>query len=168
MAVLNLELNREADKDSLNAFLRRESLEGPLHSQVDYIDSAEVVSTDFVGSRAAGVIDGLATITNGRQAILYVWYDNEFGYSAQVVRVLEHITSSAPAKYPRPSEPHRRRGRSPGSYGLGWSPWQSSSTPWSKPEKVGDKVILDDVTMSFLPGRRSASSVRTVRASRRF
>ncbi len=100
MAVLNLELNREADKDSLNAFLRRESLEGPLHSQVDYIDSAEVVSTDFVGSRAAGVIDGLATITNGRQAILYVWYDNEFGYSAQVVRVLEHITSSAPAKYP--------------------------------------------------------------------
>ncbi|GAB3844397.1 glyceraldehyde-3-phosphate dehydrogenase [Nesterenkonia populi] len=100
MAVLNLELDREVEKDSLNRFLRRESLEGPLHSQVDYIDSAEVVSTDFVGSRAAGVVDGLATITNGKQAILYVWYDNEFGYSAQVVRVLEHMTASAPAKYP--------------------------------------------------------------------
>ena len=72
-----------------------------MHSQVDYIDSTEVVSTDFVGSRAAGVVDGLATIVNGKQAILYVWYDNEFGYSAQVVRVLEHITESEPVKYPK-------------------------------------------------------------------
>ncbi|GAA1810507.1 glyceraldehyde-3-phosphate dehydrogenase [Nesterenkonia flava] len=101
MAVLNLELNSPVEsKEQLNAFLRKESLEGPLHSQVDYIDSTEVVSTDFVGSRAAGVVDGLATIVNGSQAILYVWYDNEFGYSAQVVRVLEHIAQSEPAKYP--------------------------------------------------------------------
>ncbi|WP_022872547.1 glyceraldehyde-3-phosphate dehydrogenase [Nesterenkonia alba] len=104
MAVLNLELTREVEKDSLNAFLRRESLEGALYSQVDYIDSAEVVSTDFVGSRAAGVVDGLATITNGAQAILYVWYDNEYGYSAQVVRILEHIADSEPAKYPPRAE----------------------------------------------------------------
>ncbi|WP_260073141.1 glyceraldehyde-3-phosphate dehydrogenase [Nesterenkonia massiliensis] len=101
MAVLNLELDKETSKEELNTFLRKESLEGPLHSQVDYIDSTEVVSTDFVGSRAAGVVDGLATIVNGKQAILYVWYDNEFGYSAQVVRVLEHITESEPVKYPK-------------------------------------------------------------------
>ncbi len=101
MAVLNLELEKETSKEELNTFLRKESLEGPLHSQVDYIDSTEVVSTDFVGSRAAGVVDGLATIVNGKQAILYVWYDNEFGYSAQVVRVLEHITESEPVKYPK-------------------------------------------------------------------
>ncbi|TDS84608.1 glyceraldehyde-3-phosphate dehydrogenase [Nesterenkonia aurantiaca] len=101
MAILNLELDRETTKEELNKFLRRESLEGPLHKQVDYIDSAEVVSTDFVGTRAAGIVDGLATIVNGKQAILYVWYDNEFGYSAQVVRVLEHMTGSAPVKYPK-------------------------------------------------------------------
>ncbi|TLP96585.1 glyceraldehyde-3-phosphate dehydrogenase [Nesterenkonia salmonea] len=101
MAILNLELERPTTKDELNTFLRKQSLEGPLHSQVDYIDSAEVVSTDFVGSTAAGVVDGLATIVNGKQAILYVWYDNEFGYSAQVVRVLEHIAQSEPPKYPR-------------------------------------------------------------------
>ncbi|NDK30426.1 glyceraldehyde-3-phosphate dehydrogenase [Nesterenkonia haasae] len=101
MAILNLELQRATTKDELNAFLRKQSLEGPLHSQVDYIDSAEVVSTDFVGSTAAGVVDGLATIVNGKQAILYVWYDNEYGYSAQVVRVLEHIAQSEPPKYPR-------------------------------------------------------------------
>ena len=101
MAILNLELERETTKEELNRFLRSQSLAGPLAQQVDYIDSAEVVSTDFVGSTAAGVIDGLATIVNGTQAILYVWYDNEFGYSAQVVRVLEHITQSEPAKYPQ-------------------------------------------------------------------
>lgn len=104
MAVLNLELEAETSKDELNVFLRRESLEGSLHQQVDYIDSHEVVSSDFVGSRAAGVVDGLATIVNGRQAILYVWYDNEFGYSSQVVRVLEHITASEPAKFPQSRE----------------------------------------------------------------
>ncbi|GFZ80190.1 glyceraldehyde-3-phosphate dehydrogenase [Nesterenkonia alkaliphila] len=101
MAILNLELERETTKEELNRFLRRESLEGPLAQQVDYIDSAEVVSTDFVGSTAAGVVDGLATIVNGKQAILYVWYDNEYGYSAQVVRVLEHIAQSEPPKFPR-------------------------------------------------------------------
>ncbi|GAA1186439.1 glyceraldehyde-3-phosphate dehydrogenase [Nesterenkonia xinjiangensis] len=101
MAILNLELERETSKDELNRFLRRESLEGSLHKQVDYIDSAEVVSTDFVGTRAAGIVDGLATIVNGRQAILYVWYDNEFGYSAQVIRTLEQMTDAAPVKFPR-------------------------------------------------------------------
>ncbi|RJN31306.1 glyceraldehyde-3-phosphate dehydrogenase [Nesterenkonia natronophila] len=101
MAILILELEKETTKEELNTFLRKQSLEGPLHSQVDYIDSAEVVSTDFVGSTAAGVVDGLATIVNGKQAILYVWYDNEYGYSAQVVRVLEHIAESEPSKYPR-------------------------------------------------------------------
>ena len=101
MAILILELQRETTKEELNTFLRKQSLEGPLHSQVDYIDSAEVVSTDFVGSTAAGVVDGLATIVNGKQAILYVWYDNEYGYSAQVVRVLEQMAQSEPPKYPR-------------------------------------------------------------------
>ena len=66
--------------------------------QVD--DSPEIVSTDFVGSRRAGVVDGLATIVNGSSLVLYVWYDNEFGYSCQVVRVLARMADIAMPQFP--------------------------------------------------------------------
>jgi glyceraldehyde 3-phosphate dehydrogenase len=32
--------------------------------------------------------------------VLYVWYDNEYGYSSQVVRVLEHMASTHPKVLP--------------------------------------------------------------------
>ena len=57
------------------------SLTSPLRQQIDYIESPEVVSTDFVGSNRAGIVDGLATIADGTDVVLYVWYDNEYGYS---------------------------------------------------------------------------------------
>ena len=72
----------------------------PLRKQIDYIDSPEVVSTDFVGSRRAGIVDGLATISNGKNLVLYVWYDNEFGYSCQVVRVMEEMAGVNPPSFP--------------------------------------------------------------------
>ncbi|WP_157157257.1 glyceraldehyde-3-phosphate dehydrogenase [Diaminobutyricimonas sp. LJ205] len=100
MAILNLTLEREATKDDVNAYLRGMSLHSPLRQQIDYIDSPEVVSTDFVGSRRAGVVDGLATISTGKNLVLYVWYDNEFGYSCQVVRVIEQIAGSHPRVFP--------------------------------------------------------------------
>jgi glyceraldehyde 3-phosphate dehydrogenase len=87
LAVLNLTLDREVTKTELNEFLRGVSLHSSLHRQVDYVESPEVVSTDFVGSRGTGVVDGLATIADGRHVVVYVWYDNEFGYSEQVLRV---------------------------------------------------------------------------------
>ena len=59
-----------------------------------------MVSTDFVGSRRAGIVDGLATIANGNDLVLYVWYDNEFGYSCQVVRVMEEMAGSHPLVLP--------------------------------------------------------------------
>ena len=65
---------------------------GELRNQIDFIASPEVVSTDFVGSKRAGIVDGLATITEGDSVVMYVWYDNEFGYSSQVIRVLEHMS----------------------------------------------------------------------------
>jgi len=87
LAVLNLTLDREVTKTEVNEFLRGVSLHSELHRQVDYVESPEVVSTDFVGSRGTGVVDGLATIVDGRHVVVYVWYDNEFGYSEQVLRV---------------------------------------------------------------------------------
>ena len=58
------------------------------------------MSTDLLGSTHAGVVDGLATIATGKHLVLYVWYDNEYGYSNQVVRVVEEIAGVRPKIYP--------------------------------------------------------------------
>jgi len=88
MAIMNLNLKKPTNKDELNNYLRNISLQSDLQNQVDYTASSEIVSTDLVGSRYAGVVDSQATIVDGDRAVLYVWYDNEFGYSCQVVRVM--------------------------------------------------------------------------------
>jgi glyceraldehyde 3-phosphate dehydrogenase len=95
-------LERDVTKEELNAFLRNASLNSSLRQQIDYIESAEVVSTDFLGSRRAGIVDGLATITSGNHAVVYVWYDNEYGYSHQVVRVLEKMGGVSRPFFPNP------------------------------------------------------------------
>jgi glyceraldehyde 3-phosphate dehydrogenase len=100
MAILNLNLAGATDKDELNTYLRTMSLHSSLHRQIDYIDSPEVVSSDFLGSRRAGIVDGLATIVTEQKAVLYVWYDNEFGYSCQVIRVLEEMAGVHAPIYP--------------------------------------------------------------------
>lgn len=100
MAVLNLELETETTRDEINAHLEQVSLVGALRTQIDYVESPEIVSTDFVGSNRAGIVDGLATIVTGTSAVLYVWYDNEYGYSCQVVRVIEQLAGIHPAHLP--------------------------------------------------------------------
>ncbi|WP_432698700.1 glyceraldehyde-3-phosphate dehydrogenase [Marinobacterium sp. YM272] len=100
MAILNLNLEKATDKDELNDYLRNVALHSDLQKQVDYSNSPEAVSSDFVGSRAAGVVDGLATISSGNSCVLYVWYDNEFGYSCQVVRLAREIAKCTLPAYP--------------------------------------------------------------------
>jgi glyceraldehyde 3-phosphate dehydrogenase len=101
MAILNLRLARPTTRDEVNRFLRDTSLHSSLRQQIDYIESPEVVSTDFIGSHRAGIVDGLATICTGDNLIVYVWYDNEYGYSSQVVRVLETMADSHPTVVPQ-------------------------------------------------------------------
>jgi len=60
-----------------------------------------MVSSDIIGCRQAGVIDAPSTIVTDKQAIIYVWYDNEFGYSAQVVRLLQVIAKIQHPRFPR-------------------------------------------------------------------
>ena len=91
MAVLNLNLENPTTVDELNSFLRETSLHSSLRNQIDYTSSPEVVSSDFVGSKRAGIVDGLATIADGDRAVVYVWYDNEFGYSCQVIRCVAEM-----------------------------------------------------------------------------
>ena len=104
MAVLNLDLETEVEADEVNNFLRRVSLHSNLRQQIGYIHSPEVVSTDFVGTTNAGIVDGLATIASGNHLVLYVWYDNEFGYSNQVIRIVEEIAGVRPEVLPRRRE----------------------------------------------------------------
>jgi len=91
LAIMNLELAHPVDVDAINSYLRNMSLDSPLQNQIDFTNSPEVVSSDFVGSRHAGVVDSLATIAEGNRCVLYVWYDNEFGYSCQVVRMVQQM-----------------------------------------------------------------------------
>ena len=89
LAVLNLTLMREVSQADVNAYLRDTALYSSLQRQIDYTSSKERVSSDFIGNRHACCIDGGATIAEGNRAVLYAWYDNEFGYACQVVRVAQ-------------------------------------------------------------------------------
>ncbi|MCP4041560.1 MAG: glyceraldehyde-3-phosphate dehydrogenase, partial [Gammaproteobacteria bacterium] len=91
MAIMNLNLERATSKEELNNLLRDMTLDSSLKEQIDYTTSTELVSTDLVGSSHAGVVDASATIVDGDRAVLYVWYDNEAGYSYQVIRVMQDM-----------------------------------------------------------------------------
>jgi glyceraldehyde 3-phosphate dehydrogenase len=108
LAILNVQLDPEKARGltvkDVNAFMSKVSLNSPLQNQIDFVNSAEAASSDFVGSRAAGTIDGKATIVQDNKVILYVWYDNEFGYSCQVVRVLQRLRGINHARFPDKSQ----------------------------------------------------------------
>ena len=91
LAILNLVLEKDTTVEEVNEYLRNAALHSRLSLQIDYTASTEVSSTDLVGSRYAGVVDSAATIVKGSRAVVYVWYDNEFGYSMQVVRVAQRM-----------------------------------------------------------------------------
>ena len=100
MAILNLTFSEPTTVDEINDFMRQASLHGPYHRQIDFTESPDVVSTDIVGSRSACVFDARATICHENTVTLYLWYDNEFGYSCQVHRVLEKMAGVCYATYP--------------------------------------------------------------------
>ena len=101
MAILNLQLEGDTTVEELNEFMRQKALFSPLQQQIGYTISSEAVSTDFVGDRHACVFDSKATIVSGDSCVLYCWYDNEFGYSCQVVRCMEEMAGVRWAMYPR-------------------------------------------------------------------
>ncbi|MFD8808979.1 glyceraldehyde-3-phosphate dehydrogenase [Streptomyces sp. NPDC059597] len=92
IAILNLRLGRETTRDEVHDYLREVSLTSPLKRQIDFTTAPDAVSSDFIGSRHASIVDGGALKVDGDNAILYLWYDNEFGYSCQVVRIVQHVS----------------------------------------------------------------------------
>jgi glyceraldehyde 3-phosphate dehydrogenase len=101
LALLNLSLAKAATAEELNSYLRDLALHSPLQNQIAYANSPELVSSDFIGFRHAGIVDSLATIANGDRCVLYVWYDNEFGYTCQVVRLLQKIAGLELPAFPQ-------------------------------------------------------------------
>nr|WP_217488438.1 glyceraldehyde-3-phosphate dehydrogenase [Acinetobacter lactucae] len=100
LAILNLTLDKEVDREEVNEYIRQISINSSLQGQIGYTNSTEVVSSDFIGSRTAGVYDAQATITSGNRLTAYVWYDNEVGYSCQVLRIAEQMCGVSYKKIP--------------------------------------------------------------------
>lgn len=92
LAILNLNFEKSVgDAKAINAFIQSKAQSEQWQAQIDYSDSPEAVSTDFVGSEKVAIFDAKATIATDNRATLYVWYDNEMGYSTQVIRVAEEM-----------------------------------------------------------------------------
>jgi glyceraldehyde 3-phosphate dehydrogenase len=102
IAILNLRLARETTREEVLDHLRDVSLTSPLKRQIDFISAPDAVSSDFIGSRHSSIIDAGALKVEGDDAILYLWYDNEFGYSCQVIRVVQHVSGVEYPTYPVP------------------------------------------------------------------
>lgn len=94
LAILKLELETPTSVDGMNAIMKKYALEGDLVEQIKYSLNNELVSSDIVGSSAPSIYDSNATIVakDGKNVVLYVWYDNEYGYSHQVIRLAKYIS----------------------------------------------------------------------------
>ena len=93
LAILKLSLDNPTDRETLNATLKNAAFSGPLVEQIKYSVSPELVSSDIVGDSCCAIFDSEATIVNtdGTSVVLYVWYDNEYGYTRQVMRMAKHM-----------------------------------------------------------------------------
>ncbi len=91
LAILSLQLHTDVTVESVNAIMKKYALEGDLVEQIKYSVDNELVSSDIVGCSAPSIFDSKATITDGNSIVIYVWYDNEYGYSHQVIRLAKHI-----------------------------------------------------------------------------
>jgi len=101
LAILNLTINKEVTKEEVNDIVKKYALEGKLVEQIQFSFSNELVSTDVIGNPCASVFDSQATIISPdkKSIVLYVWYDNEYGYTRQVIRFSKHISEVRRAVY---------------------------------------------------------------------
>jgi glyceraldehyde 3-phosphate dehydrogenase len=93
LAILNLTLKKEGTKDTVNEALKDAALRGALVEQIQYSSSNELVSSDLIGNPCASIVDSPATIVSkdNKSLVLYIWYDNEYGYSRQVIRFAKYL-----------------------------------------------------------------------------
>lgn len=92
LAILNLQLHKSTNKENLNSLMKQHALEGDLVEQIKYSIDKELVSSDIVGTTAPSIYDSEATIADKETVVLYIWYDNEYGYTHQVIRLAKYIS----------------------------------------------------------------------------
>jgi glyceraldehyde 3-phosphate dehydrogenase len=92
LAIMTLQLNRATSLDEVNDIIRNAALYGDLFEQIMYSSSKEFVSSDVIGALACSVYDAPATklSKDGKQLTVYSWYDNEYGYTRQVIRLAKY------------------------------------------------------------------------------
>ncbi len=101
LAILNLNFKKEISLDDLKNTLKNASLHGDLVEQIEFSISNELVSSDLIGNTHASIVDGPATLLakDAKGAVLYVWYDNEYGYTRQVIRLAKSIAGVIRLRY---------------------------------------------------------------------
>jgi glyceraldehyde 3-phosphate dehydrogenase len=93
LAILNLSLNKVTSRDEVIDIIKQASLFGNLSEQIEFSISNELVSSDLIGNSHASIIDGPATIMakDNKSVVIYTWYDNEYGYTRQVIRLAKKL-----------------------------------------------------------------------------
>src|SRR5690554_916595 len=93
LAILSLELGKEVSVEEVNQAVKEEALNGNLINQIHYSIDEELVSNDIIGNTCCSVYDSPATIVSNdkKNVVLYTWYDNEFGYTKQVIRLAKYV-----------------------------------------------------------------------------
>jgi glyceraldehyde 3-phosphate dehydrogenase len=86
-------LKKEATADEINAALKK-AANGPLKGVLAYSEEA-LVSSDIIHNNNSAIIDGQLTMTMGNLVKVLAWYDNEWGYSVKMVRMIEKICKMA-------------------------------------------------------------------------
>jgi glyceraldehyde 3-phosphate dehydrogenase (phosphorylating) len=89
---LTVELNNEASYEDICAELKAASESGDISKTLGYTDE-KVVSTDFRGCGFSSIFDAEAGIAlDGTFVKLVSWYDNEYGYTCNMLRFVEHVS----------------------------------------------------------------------------
>lgn len=93
LAIMNLEVAKETSIEEVKELIRGYALKGDLVNQIKYSIEEELVSNDIIGDTCCSVFDSPATIVSNdkKNIVLYVWYDNEFGYTKQVIRLAKYV-----------------------------------------------------------------------------
>ena len=101
LAVLNLTVDRPTNRDEVNEIMRQAALDGPICEQILYSNSPEYASANVIGHTATAVFDAPATVVSadGLGVTLHVWYDNEYGYACQVMRLAKLMAGVHRARY---------------------------------------------------------------------
>lgn len=102
LAILSLVLDKEVTKEVINNYLKSMAFHSKYREIIGFVNSPEIVSTDFYSSPFASIIDSQATITSGNRITLYCWYDNEYGYSKQVINLTKKIANIKLQRLPKP------------------------------------------------------------------